>query len=443
MHTSRYGVLTGRYAWRTSLKSGVLGGCSAPLIEAGRVTVGSLLQRRGYRTAAIGKWHLGMTFATTDGQPLDDRKAQRHSGVPANVDWQAPIRNGPRTAGFDYYFGCAASWDMPPYAWIENDRLVEPKLVPASKEDGFGRVGVKAPGLKPEDALPVLAQKAVEYIEAAGSRPRPEPFFLYFPLTSPHTPIAPRKSFQGRSRAGAYGDFVMETDWVVGRVMDALERTGLAGHTLLIVTSDNGPENIIDRNRTEYGHLSASTFLGRKRDNWEGGHRVPFIARWPGRVPAGVASSELVCLTDLLATCAAITGVELSAADGPDSCNLLPVLLGRKLAAPVRDAVVHHSGLGEFALREGRWKLLLHPGSGGTTYRARPEYAAYYRHPIQLYDLEADPGETRNLAPARPEVVARLTARLRRYVLEGRSRPGVTQANDPPNDWKQLAWMEQ
>lgn len=433
---TRYGVLTGRYSWRSTLKSGVLQGYSPPLIPPQRETVASFLKRLGYRTAAIGKWHLGMDLPTTDGRPIEQQ-----SGVPPKADWKGLIRNGPTTRGFDYFFGCTASWDMPPYAWIENDRFVRTDLIPTDTSDRFGRAGVKSPGIKPEDALPTLTGKALDYIASAAKAHAGAPFFLYFALTAPHTPVAPSSAFKGRSQAGDYGDFVVEVDEAIGRVIALLDQTGLSANTLVILTSDNGPERSMIKRKAEFGHHSASHFLGCKRDNWEGGHRVPFIARWPGRVPAGATSAETICLTDFMATAAALAGKPLPPNAGEDSCNLVPVLTGSKLERPLREATVHHSSTGEFAIRQGRWKLLLHAGSGGNNYRADPRYAAYYEKARQLYDLSADPDETTNVADGNPQVVAQLTALMRRYVLDGRSTPGLAQANDTPNDWAQLSWL--
>ncbi len=429
---SRYGLITGRYSWRSELKGGVLSGYSPALIKPTRETIASMLKKNGYRTACIGKWHLGMDLATKDGQPLDQKNVN-----PSNIDWNGAIRNGPNAAGFDYYFGCAASWDMPPYVWIENDKFTTTQLTNVVHGE-FGRPGVKAVGMAATHALPTLTQKAVSYIEASAKEKSGQPFFLYFPLTAPHTPVAPNAAFKGRSRAGDYGDFVTEADDTIGQLFAALARTGLDSNTLVIVTSDNGPEGSAIARRTQYNHFSAEKLLGIKRDNWDGGHRVPFIARWPGQVPAGSVSGETICLTDLMATAAALAGCELPPNAGEDSYNIWPVLAGEKPAAPIREATVHHSSKGLFAIRQGQWKLLTHAGSGGNNYDKDPAYAAYYSKPVQLYDLAADPYEKVNLADSHPEIVAKLTALLRQYVINGRSTPGPAMQNDTPNNWKQL-----
>ncbi|HNX53903.1 MAG TPA: arylsulfatase [Pontiellaceae bacterium] len=432
---SRYGLLTGRYSWRSRLKHGVLYGYSTALLKPPRETIASLLKKNGYRTACIGKWHLGMDMATTDGKPTDQSET-----TPSNIDWNGAIRNGPNAAGFDYYFGCAASWDMPPYVWIENDKFTTTQFAEAAKTE-FGRPGIKAVGLAATNGLPTLTQKVVSYIETSAKEKSGKPFFLYFPLTAPHAPIAPNAVFKGRSQAGDYGDFVTETDDTIGQLLAALARTGLDSNTLVIVTSDNGPEVFAIARKTEYNHFSAGKLLGIKRDNWDGGHRVPFIARWPGQVPAGSVSGETICLTDLMATAAALAGCELPPNAGEDSYNIWPVLAGEKPAAPIREATVHHSFKGFFAIRQGQWKLLLHTGSGGNRYEGQPAYAAYYSKPVQLYDMNADPYETVNLADRHPEIVAQLTALLKQYVLNGRSTPGPAVPNDTPNNWSQLNWM--
>jgi arylsulfatase A-like enzyme len=296
--------------------------------------------------------------------------------------------------------------------------------------------------MKPEDALPALAAQAVDYIRNAASTRPGQPFFLYVPLTAPHTPVAPNRAYPDKNQAGAYGDFTVETDEAIGRVMTAIDQAGLKDSTLLIVTSDNGPENPMHPRKLEFQHFSAAHFLGNKRDNWEGGHRIPFIARWPGNIPAGTVSDEIICLTDLMRTCAVLTGAAVAADAAEDSYDILPALTGRRTGRAIREATVHHSSEGEFSIRQGQWKLLLHPGSGGNNYRNKPGYAPYYEHPIQLYDVNADPGETVNLAGNHADVVASLTDLLERYVNDGRSTPGPRQTNDTSNDWKQLRWMK-
>jgi len=418
---TRYGILTGRYSWRTSLASGVLYGYSRHLIDPGRMTVASLLKAGGYHTAGLGKWHLGMDLPTTDGKDA--------AGDGSNVDFTAAIANGPPAAGFDYYYGISASLDMPPYVYVHNDRFV---AVPTTTRT-YIRKGLATKDFEAIDVLPTLTAKAVQYIDErakAAAAGDDKPFFLYMPLSAPHTPIAPTKDFQGKSGLNDYGDFVMQVDHTVGQVMDALNRRGLADNTLVIVTSDNGCSPAANfKQLAEKGHNPSCVFRGHKADIFEGGHRIPFIARWPGHVKPGSACGLTICLTDLLATCAAIVGAKLPDNAGEDSVNILPALTGAP-AGPLREAVVHHSVNGSFSIRQGKWKLELCPGSGGWS-DPKPNSKEERTLPdVQLYDLTADISERRNLQAEQPDVAARLTALLQSYVDNGRSTPGTPQKND-------------
>jgi arylsulfatase A-like enzyme len=321
---------------------------------------------------------------------------------------------------------------MPPYCYVENDCVVdEPTLtIEAGKanEDGWWRDGAIAPGFKHVEVLPHFTKKAVEHIGEHARKSPDKPLFMYFPLPAPHCPIAPADFVRGRSSAGGYGDYVVEVDWTVGQVVKALERNGLAGNTLIIVTSDNGSpgRTKIDRAHSsiikEYGHYPSGDLRGIKADIWDGGHREPFIARWPGKIPTGTTSDELICLTDLLATCAAIVGAELPDNVGEDSYNILPALLGEKRAEPIREAVVHHSSRGMFAIRQGKWKLVQGLGSGGfslpRSIKPKPGEPEG-----QLYNLEDDLAESRNLWSENPEIVEWLTNLLEKYKQQGYSRP--------------------
>jgi arylsulfatase A-like enzyme len=407
---SRYSILTGRYNWRSHLQSGVLSGYSPPLIAPDRLTVAELFQQHGYRTACIGKWHLGLTFA----------------GKGENRDLAQPIKNNPTTLGFDYFFGIAASLDMPPFAFIENDHFTQ--LPTVTKK--WGRSGLAAPDFEAADVVPELTRKAKDFIATSAATNRP--FFLYLPLTSPHTPLVPTKEWQGKSSLGAYGDFVMETDWAIGEVLAALDKNGVAGNTLVLLASDNGCAPYIGVTNLEaQGHFPSADRRGYKADIWDGGHRIPLLVRWPGKVQAGATCDQLVCLVDFMATCADILGEKIPADAGEDSVSLLPAMFGTA-TAPLHEAVVSHSINGSFAIRQGRWKLELCPDSGGWSAPKPGSKEAEALPAVQLYDMGKDIGERTNEWSAHPEIVAQLTKLLEKYVADGRTTVGKSQTNDVP-----------
>lgn len=396
---TRYGLLTGRYAWRTHLQKGVLSDYVEPLIASGRLTVPALLKEHGYHTAIIGKWHLG--FTVKGGEEQVDRFGKM-GGAPMG----AVTKDGPLTRGFDEYFGFHHARMMK--SVFENDRVT--KII------------------EPVDMLPALTKRSVDYIKERSKAG--QPFFLYLPLNSPHTPIVPSKEWQGKSGLGDYVDFVMETDWAVGEVLNALEEAGVAGHTLVIFTSDNGCSKAAGISKLEeQGHFPSADLRGSKADIWDGGHRLPFFVRWPGKVKAGTQSAQLICHTDFMATCAEILGITLPDTAGEDSVSILPALLGTD-KAPLREAVVHHSINGSFAIRQGRWKLELCAGSGGWSDPKPGSKAEKGLPAVQLYDLDADLAETRNLEAGQPGEVKRLTQLLEQIIANGRSTPGAKQAND-------------
>ena len=435
---TRYGLLTGRYNWRSRLQDGVMGGMSPPLIERGRLTVPTLLKQHGYHTAALGKWHLGMDW------PLKPEEKPFGDGIEAGpagwrVDYTQPIRNGPNSQGFDYYYGIAASLDMVPYTFIENDRVLKVPTVDKAfpmmgdRTNKLTRRGPAAADFEAEDVLPALTRRAVAYVnEKAVAARSGQPFFLYLPLNAPHTPSVPSKEWRGKSGLNAYADFVMQTDATLGELLAVLDKNGLATNTLVIFTSDNGcsPEADFKELAAKDHHPSAQ-FRGTKADIFDGGHRVPFIARWPGRVAAGSSTDQLVCLNDLMATCAEIVGAKLPDHAGEDSVSLRPVLLGTAKAL-VHEALVHHSIDGSFAIRQGNWKLALCSSSGGWSAPRPGTPAARNLPPVQLYDLSRDIGETNNVSSAHPEVVTRMTKLLETYVNDGRSTPGARQTNTVP-----------
>ena len=430
---TRYGVMTGRYAWRSKLQSGVLGGLSPRLIEPGRMTVPSLLKTQGYSTHCVGKWHLGMDWVRSG--PTEELNIEKADQV-NNVDYTKPITNGPNSVGFDTYFGISASLDMVPYCFIENDHVAANPtekiklLMNSGGPVSYTREGPGSPGFRGEDVLPTFTREAKKIIEAKAQQGAP--FFLYLPLNSPHTPILPSEKWQGKSGISLYADFVMETDDAIGQIMRATEETGIAKDTLIIVTSDNGCSPSADFPKLlAAGHNPSYNMRGHKADIFDGGHRVPFIVRWPAKVKGGQTSAQIVCLTDFMATAAEAVGVKLPENAAEDSFSILPALLGES-GKPVRQSVIHHSINGSFALREGDWKLELCAGSGGWS-APRPGSPGEKGLPdTQLYNLKTDIAEKDNLQGTNPEIVTKMNVELERIITSGRSTPGAAQQNAVP-----------
>lgn len=431
---SRYTLLTGRYHWRSRLQRGIVGLWGAPLIPPDRLTIGSLAQRQGYRTACIGKWHLGWDwpippqkralFRTTGYRGKKDLVATDEHRAAWRETFSQPIPGGPTAVGFNEYFGTdVPNW--PPYCFIENDRTVgipseyaDPDLF---RKNQASQQGPAIAGWTLEPILPALGDRAAAFIEheaAAGN-----PFLLYLPFTSPHTPLAVNEAWKGKSGLNPYADFVMETDAIVGRVLEAIDQSGIAGETLVIFTSDNGCAPYIGVAELEkQGHYPSGPLRGYKADAWEGGHRVPFIVRWPGVVDPGTVSDHLVHQADLFATFAEILGMAVPENVGEDSFSLLPLLKGSEEA--VRETSVSCSISGVPSLRHGSWKYLAAPGSGGWGKGGEQD------QPVQLYNLSTDLGETRNLAEDEPERLAEMRSLLESLIARGRSTPGDPGSND-------------
>ncbi|GIX04739.1 MAG: arylsulfatase [Planctomycetaceae bacterium] len=427
---TRYGLLTGRYAWRTSLQRGVLGGLSPLLVEPGRLTLASLLKQHGYRTACVGKWHLGLNWQVLSGKSISPLAIESREQV-FNVDYSQPFTAGPLTVGFDEYFGISGSLDMVPYTFLRNDRVealpTEDRSFPLMLgKQPQSRQGPTAPGFEIEHVLSTFTRYAVEFIERQVAAH--QPFFLYLAYASPHTPIVPHPAWRGRSGLNYYGDFVMETDAALGAVLEALDRTGCASQTWVIVTSDNGCSPQADYPALlARGHNPSHVFRGTKADIYEGGHRVPFLVRWPGVIAPGGRSARLICLTDVLATLADVLGHPLPDEAAEDSVSFWPTLRGNE--QPPRTAVVHHSIDGSFAIRQGPWKLALCPGSGGWSAPAPGRHDTSMLPAVQLFHLDQDIGEQHNLQAEHPQHVAELTQLLTEFVARGRSTPGKPQAN--------------
>ncbi len=430
---TRYGILTGRYCWRTWLKRGVVGGYTPPLIEPTRPTVASFLRSQGYRTGYFGKWHLGLSWTRMNGfTPTweDAEKMWRGSwqdGDPEkgmNVDFRKPVGNGPVALGFDEaFFTAACSTIDGPFVFIENDRLTafpERQIADyydmSGGEEGSPRRGWCAEGFSLEEVDLRFTEKALAFMDKHMGDPSDEPVFVYLALSAPHTPWLPPDFVKGKSGDGPRGDLVVLADWCVGEVMKALERLGVEDETLVIVTSDNGPHPGIE------DHRSVGPLKGYKSHIWEGGHRVPFVVRWPGKTTPGTESEEPICLTDLMATFAGIVGADLPRGAGPDSYDIGPALLGRKGTPHIREALVSHSENGTFAIRRGAWKLILDNKTSGGWMRPageRPEPGT----PGQLYNLEDDPYETTDLWKERKDVVSELEALLEKYQRDGHGVP--------------------
>ncbi len=393
---TRYSVLTGRYCWRSRLKSGVFGGYNKPLIEKDRPTVASFLKRHGYSTACIGKWHLGMNWETKDGsQPPYDGGYEQE-----NIDFTKPISQGPNDLAFDYFFGTSGcTTDDPPLCFIENNRTVGiPNRYAAEDPADEGRILLSVEGWRHEDADFQFMNKALSFIEKATRKKKP--FFVYLPLSVPHIPWFPHEDFKGKSGAGPRGDQVLMADYILGKIVEKVDALNISEKTLIIFTSDNGPREGIN------GHESAWKWRGYKGSIWEGGHRVPFIAKWPGKIEASTKSDETITLADLMATSAAIIGKKLPETAGEDSYNVLPALTGDTDGKTIHNVTIHHSGAGVFAIRKGDWKLIWESEEGG--YDDGPQPGS----PGQLYNLKEDPGEQHNLFNQRHDIVSELSKKL-------------------------------
>lgn len=416
---TRYGLLTGRYNWRSRLAKGVLSGRSEHLIPADRPTLGHLMRRAGYRTAMIGKWHLGWDWHKSNGK----------------IDFSQPVKNGPEINGFDQYYGHCGSLDMPPYVWVDTGKITampDREEGVTKKQDSYGwyRKGPIGPDFKIDEVLPHLFEKAITLVQnQAPAAKSGKPFFLYLALPAPHTPIVPVAPFKGSSGMNPYADFVVQVDHHMGELLAAVKTAGLDENTLVIFTSDNGcsPEGNF-KVLKEHGHDPSAGYRGHKADIYEGGHRVPLIVRWPGQLTPGKTTQALACLTDVYATLESITGQPRQTVGGEDGFSLLPVFRGEPTSG--RDSLISHSIGGYFAIRKGPWKLCLSAGSGG--WSAPKEQVARQQGlpPMQLFNLDEDPGEQKNLVSEKPEIVQSLIELLESQVKNGRSTPGEPVNND-------------
>ncbi|MFN3192708.1 MAG: sulfatase family protein [Aureliella sp.] len=435
---SRYGLLTGRYAWRTTLKKGVMGAEGKCLISPTTTTIASHLKSAGYATCMVGKWHLGMDFPGTSWK---DR------------DWTKPVRGMPLDRGFDYFFGVPASLNYGVLAWFEgryakcpptlftnkkeNARHVDYRIMPPYEDDPsktkklLGRLGMEvAEDFVDNQCLTRFTDKAIEWMQKHLAKSRQsgsqQPFFVYLPMTSPHYPVCPLPEFEGRGDAGAYGEFVLETDHHLGRILKFLRTQGIDDNTVLVYTSDNGPEKSWKERVEEFGHRSNGPLREGKRSAYEGGHRVPFLVRWPDGIRnPGRRSDHLVCQTDLIATLAEVTQTRLAENEGVDSVSFAAVLEDKPCRA--RPPLISHASNGRFAIREGKWKLLLPDSRVKRT---------------ELYDLSNDIQERVDLAQMNPNVTKDLQNKMTEIVVRGRTTEGSTQSNDT-GFWIDLGWLSQ
>ena len=429
---TRYSILTGRMAFRLNYR-GVFTGAGGPcLITDDRLTLPGMLREKGYETAMFGKWHVGMTFFDTDGIAIHQNGLEPVK----RIDYSRAIPDGPIDRGFDHFFGtvCCPTTDWL-YAWIEGNQVPVPptqvldrSTLPKHEWSFDCRQGLVAPDFDLEEVDMVFLQKSLAFLDQHVARQPGKPFFLFHSLQAVHLPSFPGKDFKGKTGAGPHGDFIFEFDHVVGQLMAKLKEHGLTENTLVIITSDNGPEvGTVINMREKHQHDGAKPWRGMKRDNWEGGHRVPMIVRWPAKVKAGGITDQTTCLTDIMATCAAIVGADLPNDAAEDSFNLLPVLEGTA-KKPIRDYTLHQTISLALSIRRGNWKYLDHQGSGGNNY-TRGKLTQYQlpnnapKAPGQLYNLEKDPGETTNVYFEHPDVVKELKGLLEETKQSGRSAP--------------------
>jgi len=425
---TRYGLLTGRYAWRTALKNSVLWMWDKPLIDSTRQTLPKMLKTANYATACIGKWHLGWrwpsntdTHFMNDTIKIGDYNLKGRNELWKNIDFSKPLGGGPLAAGFDYYFGD----DVPnfaPYAFIENNKL---QTIPKQQKPGdmYGGPGPMAEGWSLEKVMPTITKKAVDYIEEQSKKE--DPFFLYFALTAPHTPIAPTDDFKGKSKAGLYGDFVNEVDWSVGQIVAALKKTGQLENTILIFTSDNGSPQRDGQGMggaiasvLKYGHNPSGKWRGMKADIWEGGHRVPFVVSWPNQIKENSVSDKIICTTDIMATMASILEISDDKNTMEDSFDFSNELINRQRNNPRRSSIIHHAIDGTFAIRQAEWKLILGKDAAGFSRSLKIE-GIPVNTDGQLYNLKEDPSEKNNLYDTFPDKVKALTHLLNEHKNKG------------------------
>ena len=421
---SRFALLTGTYHWRR--QHGIVNSFGTPFFNSTDYTLPQMLKEKGYQTACIGKWHLGWdwTFKNEPSGEVEQWGKLRKFYNPEDIDWTVPVTGGPLDRGFDYYFG-DGTINFPPYAWVENDHLTEiPTEIMDINNIGYEthegawefRPGPKVSGWNPYQVLPTLTSKAVDWIH--GQQSLEKPFFLYFALPSPHAPIIPNDEFLGKSGAGGYGDFMYQTDWVAGQVLDALKAAGFEENTLVIFSSDNGPERYAFARGENYQHFSMGEFRGLKRDVWEGGHHVPFVIKWPGKVATATVSDEVISQVDIMATVAEIIGVDLPKHAAPDSYSLLEIMTGGQSNQPLREATIHNTYENIWAIRKGKWLLVDGPtGEHSKMPQSFKQLRGYndFETGRLLFDMDKDPGQKMNLIGNHPDLADDLSGLLSKY----------------------------
>jgi arylsulfatase A len=421
---SRFALLTGSYHWRRM--HGIVSSFGKPMFKDSDVTLPQVLKAKGYETACIGKWHLGWDWNfknTPSGERFYWDKTHKVYLL-EDIDWESPIKGGPLDRGFDYYFG-DGTINFPPYAWIENDRFLETpndifefdKFAREPKGESWdSRPGPMVKGWDPYQVLPTLTKKTIEWI---NNRHKEQPFFLYFALPSPHMPIIPNDEFDGKSDAGAYGDFMYQTDFIVGEVLKAIQENGFEDNTLIIFSSDNGPESIAWERALKYNHFSMGQFRGLKRDVWEGGHHIPFIVKWPNHVRAGSVSDEVISQVDIMATISDIADIDLPENSAPDSYSFLSVLQEEEYQSPLREATIYNTNKKTWAIRKGDWLYI--NDKTGSNMRKMPEpfmkLRAYktFKTPGLLFNMREDEEQRINLYNEYPEKVSELKKLLEDY----------------------------
>ncbi len=444
---TRYGILTGRYSWRSPLKSGVVTGKSKALIPENRATVASLLKKSGYHTAFIGKWHLGWNWAEKD--TIDSGGDGWNPEDFENLDFSKDISHSPNELGFDYSYGLPASLDIAPYVYVENNKITA-KVDSVTVDTGkytWWREGPTASDFIHEDVTPNFFRRSMDYIK--GQSQQEAPFFLYLALPSPHTPILPTADWLGKSGINPYADFIMQIDDYIGQLVTTLEEQGITENTMIVFTSDNGPSPFSDFEiLAQHGHDPRAGLRGHKADIYEGGHRIPFIVKWPAKITPNKISNVTISLTDFMATCAAIVQNPLKDNEGEDSFSLLALLVDKQVGTYRREATVHHSVNGSFAIRKGKYKLIFVPGSGGWSYPIPGKDDVSDMPKFQLYNLDIDASENKNLVLEYPDVVQELKELMVSYIENGRSTPGLPQQNSSlhlnGDEWHQIdAFMKE